>query len=360
MIKKALTILITVLITLLIQQVNAQGNRADYFPDSIRIEFPAHECLVVLEMKNYSANNQLVRDFPKLLANLMEQVKKSMPAGFSETGPYRIDVNITHEDEDVLAGALTYNFRPVGEKTAVKITQPAPETNVLIKGGAIAELKPPGWMVLMNTKEYQATLYGAHLEGLIKVSTEDFEKVIETLNKNPRALSPGRKFIRSRVVLKDGAVQSESVNFVQPLDMLSLNLHGGLGLVQERFFPELTITAGFQFNDRYNRPRQRLELGYQNQFLAQLNTEGNYNANINSFVSLSYGLNFSRGKDSPSWTGLGAAYLVRNSGNLYKGKTMKLYFFNEIGSSRLNVVPEFYLTNDFKKLTFGLTMRYTF
>lgn len=360
MIKKALTILIVLLTVLFTKKASAQGNRIDYFSDSIRIEFPAHECLVVMEMKNYSRSNQQVRDFPKLLANLLEQVQKSMPSGFSETGPYRIDVNITHEDEDMLAGAMNYNYRSIGEKTDIKITQPAPETNVHVKAGEIVELKPPGWEVIIKTKQYNATLYAAHLVGLNGVSTENFEKVIETLNKNPRAISPGRKFMRSRVVLKNGEVINESVIFVQPPDMLALNLHGGLGLVHERFFPELTITAGFQFNDRYNRPLHRFELGYQNQFLAQVNTEGGYNANVNSFVSLSYGRNFSKGKDSPSWTGIGAAYLVRNSGNVYKGKTMKLYFFNEIGSSRINVIPEFYLTDNFKKFTFGLSMRYTF
>ncbi len=360
MIKKALTILITVLVTLLTKQINAQGSRADYFPDSIRIEFPAHECLVVMEMKNYSSNNQEVKDFPKLLTNLLKQVQKSMPSGFSETGPYRIDVNITHEDEDMLAGAMNYNYRPIGEKTDIKITQPDPETNVRVKAAEIVELKPPGWEVFIKTKQYNATLYAAHMAGLNGVSTEGFEKVIETLNKNPRAISPGRKFMRSRVVLKNGEVINESVTFVQPLDVLVLNLHGGLGLVHERFFPELVLTASFQFNDRFNRSRHRIELGYQNQFLAQTNTEGGYNAEVNSFVSLSYGTNFSKGAGSPSWTGLGAAYLVRNSGNVYKGKTMKFYFFNEIGSSRINVIPEFYLTDNLEKFTFGLSMRYTF
>lgn len=356
MIKK----IIFILLTFLIHQAYAQGNRIDYFPDSIRIEFPEHECLVVMDLKNYSRSNQQVRDFPKLLGNLIQQVQKSMPVGFSETGPYRIEVNISHEDEDMIMGAMEYNYRPIGEKTDIKISLSNPETNVRVKAGEIVELKPPGWEVVIKTKQYNASLYASHLKGLIGVSNENFEKVIETLNKNPRAVSPGRKFMRSRIVLKDGAVVNESVNFVHPLDMLALNLHGGLGIVHERFFPEFVLTAGFQFNDRFNKPFHRIEIGYQNQFLTRVNSEGAYDANVNSFVSLSYGMNFGRTTERPSWTGLGAAYLVRNSGNLYKGKTMKFYFFNEIGNSRVNIIPEFYLTNDFKKVTFGLTMRYTF
>jgi hypothetical protein len=51
--------------------------------------------------------------------------------------------------------------------------------------------------------------------------------------------------------------------------------------------------------------------------------------------------------------------LVRKNGDYFVGKTAKLFITHEMGN-RINIVPEFYLTNDFKKFTFGMTLKYSF
>jgi hypothetical protein len=60
------------------------------------------------------------------------------------------------------------------------------------------------------------------------------------------------------------------------------------------------------------------------------------------------------------WGGIGAAILVHETENFFQGKTAKLFILSDLGSTRLNIVPEFYLTNDFKKFQFGLKLNYAF
>jgi hypothetical protein len=95
-------------------------------------------------------------------------------------------------------------------------------------------------------------------------------------------------------------------------------------------------------------------------FFAERQPEGGYSSHINSFLSVSFAKNFSKGYGRPSWTGIGAGLLVRTSGDYFKGNTLKLFMFNNIGSSRLQIVPEFYLTDDFKKFSFGMKLRCVF
>jgi hypothetical protein len=75
-------------------------------------------------------------------------------------------------------------------------------------------------------------------------------------------------------------------------------------------------------------------------------------------LSVSYSRNFA--KERPRWTGIGVGYLIQSKGDLYTGKTMKFFFESDIGSPKINLVPEFYLTNDFKTFAFGVKLKYEF
>lgn len=64
--------------------------------------------------------------------------------------------------------------------------------------------------------------------------------------------------------------------------------------------------------------------------------------------------------DRPRWTGIGIGFLVHNRSDLFTGKTLKLFIESDIGSPKLNVIPELYLTDDYKQAIFGLKLNYKF
>jgi hypothetical protein len=353
---------LTVLLLLcLIQKTHAQQKRIDFFPDSIRIELPQHRTLVVFETKKYEDNKMLIESFPTFLKELLNHVQKSMPTNFTETGPYKINVLITHETEDEVLGFGKYTFDAQGEKTNITIVKKELlETQVTVKQNKIVELKPPGWELIIQTKMYKAILYADGFQGLAGTAQEDFSEVGKAINNHTDLKFMGRKSIRSRMIVDNGKVVQDTLSASHPGDILSINLQGGLGFYQDKFYPELSVSTAILFRDRYNRARTKIEVNYSGLFFAERKTEGGFQTHVNSFLSLSYGKNFFGQSGDPHWTGIGAGLLVNKSGDYFKGKTLKLFFFNDIGNSRLQVIPEFYLTNDFKDFNYGIKLKYNF
>jgi hypothetical protein len=52
--------------------------------------------------------------------------------------------------------------------------------------------------------------------------------------------------------------------------------------------------------------------------------------------------------------------MVYNRSDVFTGKTLKIFFESDIGSPKLNILPELYLTNDLKHSVFGLKLNYKF
>jgi hypothetical protein len=52
--------------------------------------------------------------------------------------------------------------------------------------------------------------------------------------------------------------------------------------------------------------------------------------------------------------------MVHNKSDIFSGKTMKVFLESDIGSDKLNLIPELYLTDDFKKSVFGIKLNYKF
>lgn len=353
--------LTALLLLCLIQNTHAQQKRIDFFPDSIRIELPQHRTLVVLETKKYEDDKAFIENFPAFLKELLKLAQKSMPANFTETGPYNISVQITHETEDEVLGIGEYTFDAQGEKTNITIVKKEPlETQVTVKQNKIVELKPPGWELLIQTKMYKATLYADSFQGLLGTAQEDFSQAGETINSDDALKFMGRKSINARIIVENGKVLQDTLTASHPGDLLSINLHGGFGFYQDKFYPELSVSTALLFRDRYNRARTKIEVNYSGLFFAERKAEGGFQTHVNSFLSLSYGKNFNNEIGLPQWTGIGAGLLVNKSGDYFKGKTLKLFFFNDIGNSRLQVIPEFYLTNDFKDFNYGIKLKYNF
>jgi hypothetical protein len=116
--------------------------------------------------------------------------------------------------------------------------------------------------------------------------------------------------------------------------------------------------VSFYLANRYKENHQRISAHYDLKLFTGQSSEGDYFSQPASFLSVSYALNFR--KDRPRWTGLGVGFLVHNRADIFKVNTMKLFLETDIGSPKLNIIPELYLTDDFKEAIFGIKLNYKF
>ena len=351
-------LLLSVALLCLAGSAEAQ-QRINYYPDSIRIELPDHQTLVVFEMKQFKKDLDFIRNFPVMFKELLEYVQKSTPANFSSTGPYRIDIQILPEGyKEIMSNSTEHSYKPVGEKTLIKISHVDKSvTQVTVKEKQLAELLPPGWEVFINSKDFKIKIYSESFEGINGIGTEDFTQASSTLSSDPGIKIMGKKSVQARMVVQQGKVSQNYIHYIYPGDNIFLNMNAGIGLFGDKLYPELSFALGLTFKDRFFRQNIRPSIVYNNLFFAEKTTEG-FNVNTNSFLSLTLEKNFNRGVGGPHWSGLGAGLLVRKSGDYFTGNTAKFFITHNMG--RVNLVPEFYLTDDFKKFAFGMTLKYNF
>ena len=345
-------------IILLMLTVPAFGQpKFNLYPDSIRVEFPELNAMVVFEMRSYTQSESYVRNFSKTLRDVLDNVKKGTAINLAEAAPMRIEVQTMPEGSKEIG----LGTKPFGEKQLVTIRRnEAPQTTMtIIKDRGIVELLPPGWEVYLTSKEYKVKIYAATFASLDQVPTQDFGPVADAINRDPGMKVIGRKSIETQFVISKEKTEQSPIKYVHPGDQVSLSINAGIGLIRDAIYPELSFKVGFSFKDRFRRSNFRTSLVYNNLFFSQQSTEG-YVVNLNSFLSGTFEVNFNRKTSQSSWSGLGVGFLVRKSGDYFKGNTAKFFITHTIPNSRFSMVPEFYLTDDFKKFIFGMTLKYSF
>lgn len=324
------------------------------YPDSIRVELPDLGAIVVFEMRNYPQANEVIRGFPQALAETLDMVKKSSTSSLT---PQHIEIQIMPEGMKEIG----ISMKPYGEKRLVTIQPIAqPQTKMtMLKDRGIVELLPPGWELYLLAKEYRVKVYAADFASMEAITTQNFTLVVDAINSDKGMPTLWRKSIDAQAVIRGNKLERSAVQYIFPGDNISLNLNAGVGLYQNIIYPELSLKLGLSFKDRFRRPNYRIALTYNNLFFAE-RTSGEFATYINSFLSFSYEKNFNRKTAQAQWSGIGIGFLTRRSNDYFKGNTAKLFITHSIPNSRFSMVPEFYLTDDFKKFTFGMTLKYSF
>lgn len=87
----------------------------------------------------------------------------------------------------------------------------------------------------------------------------------------------------------------------------------------------------------------------------------------NGFWQSRYGFGCSRQRrgDAEESQGIVGCVVVgigepANRSDLFRGKTLKLFLETDIGSSKLIIVPELFLTDDYKEAIMGVKLGYRF
>lgn len=327
-----------------------------HYPDSIRVEMPEQNGLVVFELKDFPKTQEVVRNFGKTLKEILETVKKSTSTDQVKE-PLHIEVRTGPEGRKEVG----FGYKTFGEKRELTI-RPAspPQTTVtMTKDRGIVEMLPPGWEVLLMAKDHNVKVYAADFSSLEKIADQDFGLVADAIAKDPGMKTIGRQSVESRMILRNNQVDEKTVSYVFPGDNIFLSLQAGIGLYQNIIYPELSLKMGLTFKDRMRRPNFRTSLVATRLFFAEQTSEG-FQTYANSFLSGTFEVNFDKKSGKASWSGLGIGFLFRREGNYFQGNTGKFFITHTIPGSRFSMVPEFYLTDDFKKFTFGMTLKYSF
>jgi hypothetical protein len=340
--------------------VNAQSTTRPY-PDSIRVEFSDHQAIVVFEMKYLLRDQEIVKTFPATLNELLIQAKKGLPQNLATVEPHHIDVRHYKSKGHILnTSAGGHSFRTVESRSVVTLSQlQQPQTTMTITKGTVTELLPPGWRISIAASDYKITVYGETFASLEAITQETFDAVIQKILDEPSMKKIGKNAIISRAVIQNKVVAHQETSFIFPGDFLGLHPGGSVGVLNNTLYPEFFFKTAFYFSDRFGARKERFEITYDLSFFTAP-TESGFGSNNNAFLSASYARNFRKANERPRWIALGAGYLIHNGGYPFTGKTMKIFMETDIGSSKLNIVPEFYLTNDFKKGTFGMKLQYKF
>lgn len=327
------------------------------YPDSIRVELPEQNGLVVFELREFTKTEALVRDFPATLTGLLDHVRRAIPEDLNQPAPMYIEVHAGPEGmKEVGLGT-----KPFGERKQITIQrQEPPKTRMTILGDrGIVELLPPGWEIKLVAKAYQISVYAVDFPSLEKVAAQDFSPVADAIKNDVAKTYLGRKSIEARMILRNQTVDQPSIQFIHPGDQIFMTFQAGVGLYQNVIYPELSFKMGLSFRDRMRRPNFRTSLVATRLFFAEQTAEG-FKSYPNTFLSGTFEVNFDRKSGKASWSGLGLGFLVDRNGNYFQGNTGKFFITHTIPGSRFSMVPEFYLTDDFKKFTFGMTLKYSF
>ena len=349
--------LLLALVAFALSSASAFSQRKPY-PDSVKVEFPAEKSIVVFQLSHFPEQRAFIHQLPDILKNLAEQIQKSLPSS-KQTEPNLIEVMHSQDGKSVGFGG-SEKFSPGGgpDKYSIVISQQSPKTSLTVAGKATTELLPPGWELIMKGRDYIVSVYAPDLNAIKALSNVDLRPVTASVENDTKAFSTRRKGITSRIIYEGGSVVHSETNLSPISDMIGLHAGAAAGIVKGTVYPELNFSTALYLANRHNVLRHRLEVSYELKFFSGRKPEGEYTMHTNSFLNFSYSRNFS--KERVRWTGIGAGYLINSAGDIFRGKTLKFFLESDIGSDKINIVPEFYLTNDLKDFNFGLKVRYKF
>lgn len=320
--------------------------QAKQFPDSIRIELPQQGAIVIFELRSYSKDKEAIRTFPSKLSEISRHIEGSTPES-QRAEAHTVNVVSDKTDDSQQTSRITITRK---EETVTRLR--VQETTVL-------ELLPPGWEVTIHASRSVAHVYAPDFAALEAIGKINFEPVLAYLETQDEFRSEKRMGVYARVVMQDEKITPAGEPRRRlPADMLGLHAGAGVGIAGDRIFPEFNFLTALYLANRFQNNRQRIAVGYELKLFAGRNEDNSFRSMPSSFVTLSYAINFKAGR--PRWTGLGAGLLVHNKSDLFTGKTLKLFLESDIGSDKLNIVPELYLTDGYKKSVFGLKLNYKF
>lgn len=315
------------------------------YPDSIRVELPEQGAIVTFELRTYEKDKEIISAFPARMGEIITQINESIPES-QWVDEHTVTVTPDKTDEDKKRSHIVIKRK--NEDV----------TRLRVEDDTVLELLPPGWEIKIHMERAIVHAYVPDLAGLEAISRKNFDALITHLAAEDEFASEKRMGVFARVVMRDDTIITAGTGHRLPADMIGLHPGAGVGLTGDQFYPEFNFITAIYLANRFHTSRQRIAVGYELKLFSGRSEENAFRSRPASFVTLSYGVNFSDKR--PRWTAVGIGYMVHNRSDMFRGKTLKVFLETDIGSDKLNIVPELYLTDDFKTSIFGIKLNYKF
>jgi hypothetical protein len=315
-------------------------NRYHEYPDSVRIEFPNQQSLVVFRMKELEGKDSVISKFPNRLKTLLKELEASI-----------VDTDKLH--------LVNVQYRANGNHTISIKEQEEKTTEIISQNSEIIQLLPPGWDIYIKTENESIYVYSPSFEKLTALILENFELTAKGITTEIEQKPLHRKGLIAKTITKNN--QLEYTNFKRRGvgDLLVLYADFGFGYLYNQLYPEVNATLSVVFKDRTNVIKQQVNLSLETMYLSNKTEAGILNSKLLSFLSLS--TDWAQGKNNKyqSSFGVGFGLSLQENSLFFTDRAYKLFFNKTIGNFTLS--PQFYRSiKDKNNSIAGFSFKYRF
>lgn len=328
------------------------------FPDSIRIEAPQLHARIVIEAKNFPQDPRPFQQLGQQIQTLLKTVEQGLTSSAKTQRGKKITVHLPSPQQRIVSKDGDNVSLKEPSRQYISVENKTEQTTFTVIDSTLMEMITPGWEMEILSERYRISVFAFTWDELNQLTQLNFQSLISSIMKHNGMDALGKKSVQARLIVENDQITLHEQSYTYPGDQIFLNGQVAAGIYRSTLFPELTANLGLQFKDRFGKHRYRVFANYSSMFFTA-RTETGFNTSVNGFLSVGYGRNFSSGAE-PSWIQLGAGLLVHRDGNYFEGKTGKFFFSSDLGNPRINLVPEFYFTNDFKKFQPAIKLVYLF
>jgi hypothetical protein len=223
--------------------------------------------------------------------------------------------------------------------------------------GEILEKDFGNYIIEFNSPDFTIKYFLTDLSDLGKISKGEINSQLLAAEK---LIPEGRKKINGWLILNENEdFESHFLDESAPLtlDMLSLNIGVGAGIVKNQWVNDISLKVGFGFmNKGLQRNAYYAEFKMVYDFL---NASSDKLFSINSFVTAGWEHNYSRNIDKEKWFGVSLGYLVDRNTDFFEKNTWKFAVHKRINQT-ISVSPELYFNDFFKNVYPGIQIGISF
>ncbi|KAA5545059.1 hypothetical protein [Adhaeribacter rhizoryzae] len=143
------------------------------------------------------------------------------------------------------------------------------------------------------------------------------------------------------------------VSYKRKNDQLALTLGAGAGLIRSQLVPKLSPTLALK------RKRMEYSVTYDMNYFFERQENRQFKLYMNNFLDFGIGTKlFNRPENVDVYQKLTIGYLVYSKGDYFGKNTFKLSYSYPITNKAIRLMPELYITNNFKTLFPGISVNF--
>ncbi|MGV3588431.1 MAG: hypothetical protein ACO1OF_15610 [Adhaeribacter sp.] len=193
------------------------------------------------------------------------------------------------------------------------------------------------------------------IQKLQQLEKINLDSVVRNVNKQVQAASSGN--IRT---LPDTTIKNVNkpdlrydVSYKRKNDQLALTLGAGAGLIRSQLVPKLSPTLALK------RKRMEYSVTYDMNYFFERQENRQFKLYMNNFLDFGIGTKlFNRPENVDVYQKLTIGYLVHSKGDYFGKNTFKLSYSYPITNKAIRLMPELYITDNFKTIFPGISVNF--